>query len=38
MFEHIEESFLFKAGGAFLLELKMVYFVYIETLSLKFYY
>lgn len=29
MFEHIEEPFLIKAGGAFLLELKIVYFVYV---------
>lgn len=38
MLKHLGESFLFKAGGAFLLELKIVYFVYIETLSLIFCY
>lgn len=30
MFEHVEEPFLFKAGGDFLLELKIVYSVYKE--------
>ena len=29
MLEHIEELFLFKTGRAFLLELKIVYFVYV---------
>lgn len=32
MFEYIEEPFLVKTGGAFLLELKIVYFVYIERI------
>lgn len=35
MFEHIEEPFLLKQEGLFL-EFKIVYFVYIQTLSLKF--
>lgn len=29
MLKHLGEPFLFKAGGAFLLELKIVYFVYV---------